>query len=64
MDRQEIIECVAHWFGIEPDEGYYDYDTNSYNWQAGCYLSGSTNGTFLNLAEVVDCIEDMMEDIG
>ena len=56
MDRQEIMERVAEWFGIEPDENG-EYDIDDYDWQAGCYING---GKFLNLGEVVRCIENMM----
>lgn len=56
MERQEIMEKVAEWYGIEPDENG-EYDIDSYDWQAGCYIA---RGTFLNLAGVVRCIESMM----
>ena len=48
MDRKEIIDRVADYFGIEPD-----YDLNSYDWTAGCHM-----GTmWLCPAEIVHCIE-------
>lgn len=57
MDRQEIMEMLAEWFGIEPDEdGTYNID--SYDWQAGCSMG--YGGRWLNLAEVVKCIEASM----
>lgn len=52
MEREEIIEMVADWFGIEPDENG-EHDINGYDWQAGCYM----NGTWFCLAEVVKMIE-------
>ena len=59
MNRDEIMERVAEWFEISPDEdGTFDID--SYTWQAGCYLG--VGGKWLNLAEVVYCIESIAED--
>lgn len=57
MDRQEIMEHVADWFGIEPDDNGW-FDIEDYDWQAGCYLGSGR--MFLNLASVVECIESMM----
>ena len=56
MDREEIMERVAEWFGIEPNEDG-SYDIEDYDWQAGCYING---GKFLNLEQVVMCIERMI----
>ena len=53
MDRQEIMEMLGEWFGIEPDEETGEYDIDSYDWQAGCYM----NHKWFSLAEVVRCIE-------
>ena len=53
MDRQELMERLADWFGIEPDENG-EFNINSYDWQAGCY----SNGSWLSLAEVVKCLEE------
>lgn len=53
MDRQEIMKILADRFNIKPNKDG-SYDINSYDWQAGSYL----NGVWLNLAEVVDCIEE------
>ena len=55
MDRQEIMEYVAEYFGIETEDG--EFDINDYDWQAGCYIS---HDRFLNLAEVVKCIESII----
>lgn len=52
MERQEIMEALAVWFGIEPDENG-EYDIDSYDWISGCYI----NGNWLSLGEVVRCIE-------
>lgn len=56
MDRQEIMEHVAEWFGIEPDEDG-NFDINDYDWQAGCSMM---NGKWLNLEEIVKCIENLV----
>ncbi len=55
MERQEIMQVPAEWFGIEPDDDG-EYDIGGYDWQAGCYM-GNGSGRFLNLAEVVRCLE-------
>ena len=57
MDREEIVEAVAQYFEVERDEEG-NYDTDTYDWQAGCYLG--SGGKWLSLAEVVDCIEDIV----
>lgn len=58
MTREQIMEAVAEWFGIDPnDDGKFDID--DYDWQSGCYM----NHTWFNLAEVVRCIESIVEDI-
>lgn len=54
MDRQEIMEIIAEWFGIESDEDG-NYDIDSYDWQAGCSMG--YGGKWLCLAEMVKCIE-------
>ena len=53
MDRQEIMEMLANWFNVEPNEDG-EYDINDYDWQAGCY---NGNGKWFNLAEIVYCLE-------
>jgi len=58
MSREEIMECVAEYFGIENETG--EYDIRDYDWQAGCYMG---NGRFLSLGEVVKCIESFIYDI-
>lgn len=60
MEREEIMACVAEYFGIEPDENG-EHDINDYDWQAGCYIG--SDGRFLSLAEVVKCIESFIYDI-
>lgn len=64
MSRQEIMERVARYFGVEPDD-YGEYDINSYEWSAGCY-TGCKNEydetTFMSLAEFVKCIEREFDD--
>lgn len=55
MERQEIMEILADWFHIEPDENG-EYDIDDYAWQSGCYM----NGKWFSLAEIVECIESNM----
>ena len=55
MERQKIMEYLAEYFYIEPNEDG-EFDINDYDWQAGCY----TNGKWFSLAEVVKCIEQFM----
>lgn len=51
MERDEIIEALADYFGIEPnEEGEYDLD--DYDWQSGC----SFNGRWMNLATIVEIL--------
>lgn len=52
MSRQEIMEMLADWFHVDPDENG-EYDINDYDWQSGC----SFNGEWLCLAEIVECLE-------
>lgn len=51
MSREEIIECLAEYYDIEPDENG-EYDLESYDWQSGC----NVNGSWLCLADIVDCL--------
>lgn len=53
MEMQELIEALANWFDIEPDEETGEFDLEDYDWQAGCYI----NEKWFSLAEVVKCIE-------
>lgn len=53
MDREEIIERLADYFGIEPEDG--DYDLDGYDWQSGAYLNGRE---WLSLAVIVDILAD------
>lgn len=55
MDREEMIERLAEYFGIEPDEETGEYDLNDYEWQAGCSFGG---GVWLNLANIIECLTD------
>ena len=59
MNRQSIMEYVAEWFGIEPNEDG-SFDINDYDWQAGCYHGHK----FLNLEEIVKLIEFIAEEEG
>lgn len=55
MDRKEIIERLAEYFGIDPDENG-EYDLDSYDWQAGCSMG--YGGIWLTLANVVEALAD------
>ena len=55
MDREEIIEKLASYFGLEPGEDG-EYDLDSYDWQAGCSMG--YGGLWLNLANVVDALTE------
>lgn len=52
MERQEIMEVLAEYYGIESNENG-EYDIEDYDWQAGCY----TNGRWMSLGEIVKIIE-------
>ena len=60
MTRNEIIEKIADYFGIEYDEidktenGDYDINNDS-NFQTKCILSG---GKYVNLVDIVKLIEE------
>ena len=61
MSREEIIQYVANWFGIEPnDDGVYDLDDS--DWTTGCrdYVTGK----WFCLKEVVKCIDGMVSEYG
>ena len=64
--REDIIEAVGRYFGLKPDEENGAYDYGSYDFQAGCYLNGAKDEwgdtVFLNLAKVVDCVENFVYD--
>lgn len=59
MDRQEIKERIADWFGYD---GVDDVD-----WHSGCVMSGSKNWggepMWLTLGEVADLIEDIVDEL-
>ena len=57
MSRQEIMEMLGEWFGIEPNEDG-TYNIKDYDWQAGCYMGDH----WFSLAEVVLCLEAYLED--
>lgn len=56
MTREEIMEYVAEYFGIEPNEDG-EHDIRDYDWQSGCYI----NGKWFCLAKVVEMIENIVE---
>lgn len=54
MDREVIIDKLAFYFELEPEENG-EFDLDSYDWQAGCSMGG---GLWLNLANVVEALAD------
>lgn len=54
MTRQEIVEKVAEFYEVEPNEESYDF-------MSGVILKES--GLWLNLSSVTDCIEEILENI-
>lgn len=61
MTRAEMIEALATYFKIEPNENG-EYDLNSYDWQCGGNIQTFHNGeaeyTWMSLANVVEALED------
>lgn len=56
MDEREVIEALAVYFGIEPnDEG--EYDTRSYDWVSGCSM-GNGSDHWLTLANVLEALRE------
>lgn len=51
MNKNEVIEALANYFGVDiPDDINRDYD-----WNSGCSMRGSDN--WLTLANVVDALD-------
>lgn len=59
MDRERIMEYVAEWFGVAPNEDG-TFDISDYDWQSGCGF----NGRWLCLEEVVKLIESICDNEG
>ena len=59
MDRQDIRERIADWFGYE--------DVESVEWNSGCALFGSKSNygetMWLTLGEVTDLIQSIVDDV-
>ena len=59
MTRNEIVEKVCEWYGIDTDDleknENGEYDLHSYTFEAGCSLG--RGGAWLNLGSVVRLIE-------
>ena len=54
MEHKTVVEAVAKFYEVEPDlHGEFDPTL-------GCRLE---NGVWLNLASVVDCVEEILENI-
>lgn len=56
MTREELIEALAEYFGIEPDDNG-EYNLNSYDWESGCYF----NHQWFSLKEVVRALSPLCE---
>ena len=54
MTRAELIEKLAEYFEIEPNENG-EYNLNDYEWVAGCRFNGDT---WLNLKNIVECLAE------
>ena len=52
MNRQDVVDMVADYYGIETDDNGHANE-ESYAFQSGCSIG---NGTWLTLSSVVDCI--------
>ena len=59
LSHEEVVEQVAKFYEVEPDSNG-EYNTSDYDFTAGCYLH---NGLWLNLSSVVDCVEEILENI-
>lgn len=60
MTSKEVIEAVAEWYDIDPDDETGEYDLDSYDWTAGCNFDGH----WMCLKDVVGCIEHMLKQNG
>ena len=60
MTSKEVIEAVAEWYDIDPDDETGEYDLDSYDWTAGCNFDGH----WTCLKDVVGCIEHMLKQNG
>lgn len=56
MKKEEVIEALAEYFDIEPNEDG-EYDLNDYDWEAGC----KSNGQWFSLKEVVRALTPLCE---
>lgn len=56
LNKEEIMEYVAPYFGIEPEDG--KFDINDYDWQSGCYC----NRRWLSPSIIVEIIQDFQND--
>lgn len=58
-EYEDIVEHVGNYYGCSRDEETNQYDTDSYDFQAGC----STGSGWLNLEAIVNCINNFCENI-
>ena len=57
MDEREVIEALANYFGIEPDEETGEYNLKSYDWISGCSM-GNGSDHWLTLANVIEALRE------
>ena len=57
--REEIMEHVAYFFGFDATDDDGEYDLDSYDWTAGCYIG---RDSWLSPKQVVYCIEEFVGD--
>ena len=55
MKKEKVIEALAQYFEIEPDEDTGVYDLTGYDWTSGCGFGG---GVWLSLANIIDALEN------
>lgn len=53
MKHETVVNAVGKFYDVEPNNGEFDPTL-------GCRLE---NGLWLNLASVVDCVEEILENI-
>ena len=59
MTSEQVIEHVAEWYNIEPNEDGA-YDLKDYDWTSGCNFDGH----WMCLSDVVGCIENLLKRNG
>lgn len=56
MTRNEVVEAVADYFGIDYPEKDEDgqYDCTGYDWEAGCYAGH----VWMSLSAFIDALDE------